>query len=118
MFRRVVGEVGSHVGREAGGARQRTNRQGEARVSIKEGGGGDIPDEHLGIIRQSMIGRKFARLETNSLVTDCRGQVVEGRRLVQNHAGLGRLVVLDNEVRSRWVGNIGEKHVERRSKQN
>ncbi len=117
MFRRVVGEVGSHVGREAGGARQRTNRQGEARVSIDEDEGGDIQDENLGKIRQGVIGREFARRKANVLVTGCWGQVPEGRLVVPNQVALGQLVVLDNEARNRWVGKIGEKHGELRDKQ-
>jgi hypothetical protein len=48
-FERVVSEV---VGsREAGSARQKKNRQGEARISLNEGEGGDIQDEHLGMIK-------------------------------------------------------------------
>ncbi len=57
------------------------NRQGEARVSIEEEKNGGIQDEHLGMIRQGMIRRTFAWRETNSLVTGCRGQVFEGRRV-------------------------------------
>ncbi len=68
-FWRVVGEVGNHVGREAGGARQRTNRHGEARISIDEGEGRDIQDKHLGRIRLGVIEREFARRKANSLVT-------------------------------------------------